>query len=224
MDDLTKQQLLDATETLHKENDWGATKALWQPYVEQGDLEAQFRLAYYYLFYSFDEETQTRAEMENLLRTAADRGHPDAIYWQSHLYEEGETRDALLRKAGELGSRDAQRDLGALYATGDWTGPKDPVRAAEWYRRAAERGDSDAQYNLGFMYLLGEGVRGDHQEGLRWLCLAAAQGEGQAMRLLADLYHDGAYGVPVDPVQAAHWDVRCRVYEQTLAQDIEHTD
>lgn len=50
MDALTKRQLVDATEALHKENDWVATKALWQPYVEQGDLEAQFRLAYYYLF------------------------------------------------------------------------------------------------------------------------------------------------------------------------------
>ena len=34
------------------------------------DVEAQFRLASYYLFYSFDEELQTRAEMEKLLGTA----------------------------------------------------------------------------------------------------------------------------------------------------------
>ena len=39
----------------------------------------------------------------------------------------GQERDALLLKAGELGSLDAQRDLGALYATGNWTGPKDSV-------------------------------------------------------------------------------------------------
>jgi TPR repeat protein len=224
MDALTKQQLVDATEALHKENDWVATKALWQPYVERGDLEAQFRLAHYYLFYSFDEEPQTRAEMENLLRTAADRDHPDAVYWLSHLCENGEARDQLLRKAGELGSRDAQRDLGALYATGDWTGPKDLVRAAEWYRRAAEQGHSDAQYNLGFMNLLGEGVRGDPQEALRWLRLAAAQGEGQAMRLLADLYRDGAHGFPVDPAQAAHWDEQYRVCQETLAKNIEDAD
>ena len=224
MDALTRQQLLDATEALHEENDWSATEALWRPYVEKGDLEAQFRLAYYYLFYSFDEEARTRAEMEDLLRTAANGGHPDAVYWLGHLCSEGEERDALLCKAGELGSLDAQRDLGALYATGDWTGPKDSVQAVQWYRRAAERGHSDAQYNLGFMYLLGEGVQSDPDEGLRWLRLAAAQGEGSAMRLMADLYRNGFYGVPIDPLQAADWDRQYRVYEESHVKKTEGTD
>jgi len=164
--------------TLHEANDWSAVEALWRPYISQNDVEAQFRLAYYYLFYSFDEEPQTRAEMEKLLWTAAERDHPDAVYWLSHLYPNGTERDALLVKAGELGSLEGQRDLGALYATGDWTGPHDAVRAAEWYRRAAERGHPDAQYNLGFMYLLGEGVTSDAAEGLRWLRRAADQGGG----------------------------------------------
>jgi uncharacterized protein len=213
VDPLTRQQLIDATEVLHEENDWSATEALWRPYIEQGDLEAQFRLAYYYLFYSFDEEVDVRAEMVRLLRTAADGGHADAVYWLSHLCPEGEERDALLLKAGELGSLEAQRDLGAYYATGDWTGPKDPHVAVQWYRRAAERGHSDAQYNLGFMYVLGEGVESDHEEGLRWLGLSAAQGEGAAMRLMADLYRNGCYGVPVDPLQAGDWDRRYREHQ-----------
>jgi TPR repeat protein len=95
--------------------------------------------------------------------------------------------------------------LGAYFATGDWTGPKDSVLAVEWYPRAAERGHSDAQYNLD---VLGEGVQSDQEEGLRWLRLSAAQGEGAAMRLMADLYRHGYYGVPVDPLQAAEWDRR----------------
>jgi TPR repeat protein len=144
MDQATARRLMDETEALHEANDWSAAEALWRPYVAQNDVEAQFRLAYYYLFYSFDEEAETRAEMEKLLRTAAEQGHPDAVYWLSHLYRDGTERDALLLKAGELGSLEGQRDLGALYATGDWTGPRDAVRAAEWYRRAAERGHADA--------------------------------------------------------------------------------
>jgi TPR repeat protein len=211
---LTRQQLIDATEGFHEENNWPATEALWRPYVEQGDLEAQFRLAYYYLFYSFEEEARIRAEMVDLLRTAAHLGHPDAVYFLNHLCPEGQERDALLLKAGELGSLDAQRDLGAFYATGDWTGPKDPVLAIQWYRRAAERGHSDAQYNLGFMYVLGEGIQSDREEGLRWLRLAAAQGEGAAMRLMADLYRNGYHGVPLDPVQAADWDRQYGAYEE----------
>jgi TPR repeat protein len=143
VDPVTRQQLIDATEAFHKEDNWSAVEALWRPYVEQGDLEAEFRLAYYYLFYSFDEEGEVRAEMVDLLRTAADRGHADAVYFLSHLCPQGQERDALLLKAGELGSLKAQRDLGAYYATGNWTGPKDLAQAVQWYRRAAERGHSE---------------------------------------------------------------------------------
>jgi hypothetical protein len=183
---------------------------LWEPYISQNDVEAQFRLAYYYLFGSFDESPQKRAEMKELLRTAAERAHPDAVYWLGQLYPEGLERDSLLVRAGELGSLEAQRDLGALHATGDWTGPHDPVRAAEWYRRAAERGHKDAQYNLGFMYLLGQGISADPTEGLRWLRCAADQGDEQSLRLLADLYRNGYYGVPLDLEEAERWDNQYR--------------
>ena len=60
MDPLTRRQLIDATEAFHEENNWSAVEALLRPHVERGDLEAQFRLAYYYLVYSFDEEPNTR--------------------------------------------------------------------------------------------------------------------------------------------------------------------
>jgi TPR repeat protein len=64
------------------------------------------------------------------------------------------------------------------------------------------------------MYVLGEGIESDHEEGLRWLRLAAAQGEGAAMRLMADLYRNGYYGVPVDLLEAADWDRQYRAYEE----------
>jgi TPR repeat protein len=85
-----------------------------------------------------------------------------------------------------------------MYATGDWTRPKDPTKAVYWYRLAAERGHHDAQYNLGFMYILGEGVTADVAEGLLWLHRSADQGNRSAMRLLADLYRNGHYGVPIE--------------------------
>jgi TPR repeat protein len=216
MNESIAKRLMDETEVLHKDDasQWSAVEALWQPYIAQNDVEAQFRLAYYYLFYSFDEEPQKRAEMEKLLRTAAERAHPDAVYWLSRLYPKGAERDSsLLLRAGELGSLEGQRDLGALYATGDWTGPRDSARAAEWYRRAAERDHEDAQYNLGFMYLLGEGVPKDTKEGLRWLLRAADQGDEMSIRLLADLYQNGHYGVPLDPAEAERWDKRYRQSE-----------
>src|SRR5258708_4816613 len=215
MNEHIAKRLIDETELLHNNeaSEWSAVEALWRPYLAQNDVEAQFRLAYYYLFYRFDEEPQKRDEMEKLLRTAAERAHPDAVYWLSHLYPKGAERDSLLLRAGELGSLEGQRDLGALYATGDWAGPHDSVRAAGWYLRAAERGHIDAQYNLGFMYLLGEGVPSDPKEGLRWLLSAANQGYEASFRLLADLYRNGHCGVPIDHAEAERWDKQYRLSE-----------
>jgi TPR repeat protein len=211
MDALVAKSLIGQTTLLLEDDatEWKAVEALWRPYVDQGYIDAQFHLADFYLDY-FDEGPQKETEMKELLRRAADQGHADATYRLRQQYPEGAERDALLLKAGELGSLEAQRDLGALYATGDWTGPRDPARAAEWYRRAADRGHADAQYNLGFMYLLGEGVTSDPKEGLRWLVRAADQGEDQSFRLLADLYRNGYYGVPLDIGEAERWDKRYR--------------
>jgi TPR repeat protein len=214
MDEQIKRRLKDETDRLLEDEatEWSAIEALWRPYVDQGDTEAQFRIADAYLDFCFDEGPEKDREMRNLLRTAAGKGHPGATYRLCNSYHEGSERDALLLKAGELGSIKAQRDLGALYATGDWTGPKDPALGAEWYRKAAERGHSNAQYNLGFMYLLGEGVPPDPEEGLRWLHRSADQGEGVSFRLLADLYRHGYYGVSLDIKQADHWDEKYRIY------------
>lgn len=107
-------------------------EALWRPYVDQADVDARFHLADFYLNYVYDDGSQKEMEMKELLSRAADEGHADATYRLRQQYPAGAERDALLLKAGELGSLEAQRDLGALYATGDWSGSRDPVRATEW--------------------------------------------------------------------------------------------
>jgi TPR repeat protein len=211
MDTQIAKQLIDGTKLLLEDEatEWKAVEALWRPYVDQDDVDAQFHLADFYLDY-FDEGSQKEMEIKELLRRAAHRGHADATYRLCNQYPEGAERDALLLKAGELGSLEAQRDLGALHATGDWTGPRDSVRAVEWYLRAAERGHPDAQYNLGFMYLLGEGVQANPNEGLRWLRGSADQGHECAIRLLADLYRNGKCGVSADAAEAELWQERYR--------------
>ena len=212
MDAQTEKQLIDQTKLLLEDDaaEWEAVEALWRPYADRADIDAQFHLANFYLDY-YDEGPQKEKEMKELLLRAADGGHADAVYRLRQQYPEGTERDALLLKAGQMGSLEAQRDLGALFATGDWTGPRDVVRAAEWYRRAAERGHADAEYNLGFMYLLGEGVQTDPDEGLRWLRRSADQGGETAIRLLADLYRNGIYGVSADHVEARRWQERYKM-------------
>ena len=46
------------------------------PYVDQGDVEAQFRLANFYLFCGFDEGQQKRTQLEALARELSVRQIP----------------------------------------------------------------------------------------------------------------------------------------------------
>ena len=210
MDMQTTNRLVEETKLLLEDEgtEWPALEALWRPYVDRGDLDAQYNMAEFYLDYGFDDGPARDREIQELLENAAGKGHKDAVYRLSRRCTEPLQRDELLLKAGELGCLEAQRDLGALFETGDWTGPHDSDRAAEWYRLAAERGHPDAQYNLGFMYLRGEGVPTDSNEGLRWLRRLAEQGDEQSLRLLADLYRNGNYGISADAIEAQLWDDR----------------
>ena len=208
MDNQTRQTLLTAAQPLLDGDNWQAVIDLWQPYVDQGDVDAQAYLAYL-LLWCFSTPKRINDKMRKYLRTAAEAGHADAMYWMKvRSLVKGEEADELLLRAGELGSRGAQRNLGALYATGNWSGPKDPARGVHWYRLAAERGHPDAAYNLGFMYVLGEGTEAKVNEGLHWLSLSAEQGNRDAMRLLSDLYRNGYYGVTQSTELAGRWQDR----------------
>jgi len=206
MDQATREHLHQATKPLINAVDWPAIERLWEPYVNSGDLDAPGDIAVIYFQNGFDEGTEKDRQMHDLLQRAAANDHADATYCIAARLPQGEEHDQLLLKAGQLGNRDAQRNLGAYYATGDWTGPKDPAQAVQWYARAAEQGHPDAQYNLGFMYILGEGTAPDVEKGLGWLRQAAGQGDIFAMRLLADLYRNGYYNVPLSVEEAERWE------------------
>jgi hypothetical protein len=51
MDANLSQHLIAESERLNTDesSDWASLESLWQTYVDQGDVEAQFRLAYFYL-------------------------------------------------------------------------------------------------------------------------------------------------------------------------------
>jgi TPR repeat protein len=82
MDEQLIKHLTAESERLNadEQGEWSSVEALWRPYVAKDDIEAQFRLAYYYLFGSFEEGSQKRTEIEGLLRGAAEQNHPDATY------------------------------------------------------------------------------------------------------------------------------------------------
>jgi TPR repeat protein len=85
---------------------------------------------------------------------------------------------------------------------------RDLALAAVLYRRVARSGDENAQYELGWCYLEGEGVVPDPAQAVRWLGAAAEQGYAEAMRVLADSFRDGLFGIAPDAALATHWQAR----------------
>jgi TPR repeat protein len=194
--------------------DFRSVVNLLTPLATTGDAEAQFLLGYLYL--TECEDIPADAAFDWLVK-AAKQDHAEACY---HLATfpgspeftsplSGAQEAELLMRAGELGSIDAQYNLGASYATGDWydgwRGPRDDAEAVKWYSRAADHGNPGAQYSLGFMLLYGEGGRQDSTEGIAWLEKAAGSGEDQARRFLADIYEYGLFGVARNPLAAERW-------------------
>lgn len=91
---------------------------------------------------------------------------------------------ATLQQRATQGDRVAQRRLAAAYLAGAEL-PRDPVRAAQWYRKAALQGDAESQFVLSGMYYRGEGVPRDAEVAVQWLRRAAAQGHAGARARLA---------------------------------------
>lgn len=113
----------------------------------------------------------------------------------------------MLRRAAELGSIRAQRDLGCFLALGEGGFARDEAAARLWYGRAAQGGHVDAQYNFGLMCLNGEGGRRSPVEGVAWLERAAASDPAEpmvscAVEVLLDLYERGTPGLPANPQSA----------------------
>ena len=104
----------------------------------------------------------------------------------------------LLR--AEMGSSDAQYDLGLYYYYGKGVN-KDMTEAVELYRKAAEQGNAEAQCNLGNCYYNGEGVSKDMAEAVRLYRLAAEQGYARGQYNLGVCYEFGK-GVSKDMTAA----------------------
>lgn len=162
----------------------GSQDAQQQAYLnagaQPGDGSAQYELAL-----ELGDEGR-RAEAVDVLRRAAEAGHPMAQYTLAKLYERGDGVPANLRtarqwteRAAAAGNFRAMHDLGVYFATGEGA-PLDEAAAFRWFRQAAEFGVADSQYNLGILYEQGRGVTADAGEALFWFMVAARQGDRDA--------------------------------------------
>src|ERR1035438_8429280 len=121
MGETLRRELLAKTEQALDADDWNAVVRLWEPWVQQGDAEAEYQLAYHYLWCTPCDDDATSDRMTELLRDAAAKDHPDAIWFlvtsRTHPPETNPEYERLLLRAGQLGSVNAERELGVNYAT-----------------------------------------------------------------------------------------------------------
>ncbi len=78
----------------------------------------------------------------------------------------------------------------------------DYATAMKKLRPLAEQGNAVAQVTVGSMYQLGEGVRQDHVEAVKWYRLAAEQGDGLGQFNLSNVLGNGS---TPDYVEAHMW-------------------
>lgn len=119
--------------------------------AENGDAEAQFKLA---LMYEAGRATrQDSVEAAKWLRKAADQGHVEAQYNLATMYDNGNGvtqnfADAArwYRAAAERGYTSAQKNLGVKYGLGQGV-PQSDIEAFIWSAIAAVSGDEGAIKN-----------------------------------------------------------------------------
>ena len=203
----------------------------WLQAAEQGDVDAQFKLAV--MHHLGEGVPENLTEAARWYQAAAEQGHVNAQYNLAMMYERGEgvmqnfgeavrwyrtaanPCDASLaaafgvpgsfcfRASANRGAPIAQFALGNMYADGKGVA-QDDAEAVRWYRMAAERGNDMAQAELGYMYANGRGVVQDDVEAVRWYRMAAGQGNAFAQANLGYMYGAGR-GVTEDLMKAYMW-------------------
>lgn len=113
------------------------------------------------------------------------------------------TAVVAFKNAAELGSTQAQYNLGVCYATGKGVERDDEI-ALGWYYKAANNGDAWSQYTLGVWYQAGRSIEKDVSEAFRWFKKSAEQGHWRAIETLATAYTLGL-GVPENKIEARMW-------------------
>ena len=96
----------------------------------------------------------------------------------------------LIKKATELGYKDAYYYLGRAYYVGEGV-EKNLEKAFEYTKKSAELEDEQAYFWLGYMYFYGEGTEINYEEAIKWLTKSVKTGKKAAQFILGNLYIQG---------------------------------
>lgn len=121
---------------------------------------------------------------------------------------------AIWRPLAEQGNADAQFNLGQAYRLGRGV-PANLATAKSWLEKAANQRHVDAETTLGLLLF----QNGDQAPGLKWLRMAAEQGEPRAMLIYGTALVNGD-SVTQDPILGYAYVSRANAQGLPAAKDI----
>jgi TPR repeat protein/uncharacterized protein (UPF0335 family) len=168
-----------------------------------------------------DELERRYDDSIDLLKRAAQQGHPLAMYNLALHYHDGlgVQRDygqaaEWFAKAAESGlvSAMVEHALALSSGRGQPDAKQNPRRAVEWLQRAADAGSVRAKYELGWIYYKSgytddesTRVNRDREQALLWFSRAAEGGDNDARVMVAQIMETGS-GLPnPQPEIAEHY-------------------
>ncbi len=172
--------------------DYDEAVRLFRLSANQGNSEARTNLAYMYQEGLGVEKDEPKAF--KLYRTAAKAGNVNAMFHLAVCYEFGiGTRKDVLSaaewygKGADQGDAFAMERLGFLWSEGFGGSGPDAPKAFELFLKSAMEGVTSAMTTAGRCYLDGYGTEKDMEEAVKWLRMAAGNGDAEASELLKEL-------------------------------------
>lgn len=147
-------------------------------------------------------------QAEYWFRKAVASNDPESMYRLAGIVgirNNTETKEVmdLVKRAADLGHRDAQRKISIAYYSGKGV-PRDLQKAFKYRCMAAAQGEPKSAYKAGIQLMAGEGIKRDYGEAAR-LFKISAKHKPEAANKLAEIYSSGGPGLKADPVQAAYY-------------------
>jgi len=179
-----------------------------QKAAEDGDIEAQAELGYYYAKGIGTERDEMQAF--NWYFNAADQGDVNSQFNLGVMYAKGRgvkqnfTESFHWYKEAALGGDSrAQTTVAIMCSKGIGT-DKDEAKAFSWYLKSAKQGHANSQFAVGECFAKGKGTERDYEQAFNWYSKAANQGHVNAQLKLGFLYGKGL-GTQRDDTEAYLW-------------------
>eukprot|EP01031_Cornospumella_fuschlensis_P031147 gene31147-37644_t len=163
--------------------------------AEQGDADACFLLALFYIGNNTDASETLRDEAMQWLRVASQMNHLKAKALLGIALVFGNNTNHYPNYDDEIDSNNSSPFS------------QQEAEGVSLLKDAAERGHADAQFYYSKCLMEGRGnIKEDRREAFHWLSSAAAQGQGNAEAALGFAYQNGDYfSFAVDYQKAVFW-------------------